>query len=171
MNQDFLILYKLIVLYMLDRVDFPLTRTQITEFILEKEYTTYLNLQAAISQLVEGNMITEKTIRNRTLLSLTEEGLSTLSFFSNRISDEIKQEIDAYLQERAYDLKEEVSVTGEYYKSTEGDYKAHLIAKEKGSSLIELTLSLPSEEIAASVCQNWEKKNQEVYQKIIEQLL
>jgi len=171
MNQDFLILYKLIVLYMLDRVDFPLTRTQITEFILEKEYTTYLNLQAAISQLVEGNMITEKTIRNRTLLSLTEEGLSTLSFFSNRISDEIKQEIDAYLQERAFDLKEEVSVTGEYYKSTEGDYKAHLMAKEKGSSLIELTLSLPSEEIAASVCQNWEKKNQEVYQKIIEQLL
>ena len=32
-------LYKLIVLYMLDKVDFPLTTSQISEFILEKEYT------------------------------------------------------------------------------------------------------------------------------------
>ena len=30
-------LYKLIVLYMLDKVDFPLTTSQISEFILEKE--------------------------------------------------------------------------------------------------------------------------------------
>ena len=36
-------LYKLIVLYMLDKVDFPLTTSQISEFILEKEYTTYFN--------------------------------------------------------------------------------------------------------------------------------
>ncbi len=29
-------LYKLIVLYMLDKVDFPLTTSQISEFILDK---------------------------------------------------------------------------------------------------------------------------------------
>ena len=33
---DPLTLYKLIVLYMLDRVDFPLTKSQIGDFILEK---------------------------------------------------------------------------------------------------------------------------------------
>ena len=33
-------LYKLIVLYMLDRVDFPLTTSQISEFILDEGYTT-----------------------------------------------------------------------------------------------------------------------------------
>ena len=33
-------LYKLIVLYMLEKVDFPLTNGQISEFILDKEYTT-----------------------------------------------------------------------------------------------------------------------------------
>ena len=37
-------LYKLIVLYMLDRVDFPLTTYQISEFIMDKGYTTYLRL-------------------------------------------------------------------------------------------------------------------------------
>ena len=32
-------LYKLIVLYMLDRVDFPLTTSQISEFIRDTGYT------------------------------------------------------------------------------------------------------------------------------------
>ena len=31
-------LYKLIVLYMLDKLDFPLTNGQISEFILDKVY-------------------------------------------------------------------------------------------------------------------------------------
>ena len=37
MLQDPLTLYKLIVLYMLNRVSFPITPAQISEFILEKE--------------------------------------------------------------------------------------------------------------------------------------
>ena len=43
-------LYKLIVLYMLDKVDFPLTTSQISEFILEKEYTTYFKLQETLAE-------------------------------------------------------------------------------------------------------------------------
>ena len=39
-----LTLYKLIVLYMLDRVDFPLSTSQISEFVLDKGYTTYFKL-------------------------------------------------------------------------------------------------------------------------------
>ena len=38
---------------MLDRVTFPLTTAQISEFILEKEYTNFLTLQTAISELTE----------------------------------------------------------------------------------------------------------------------
>ena len=34
-------LYKLIILYMLNKVDFPLTNSQISEFILDEGYTTY----------------------------------------------------------------------------------------------------------------------------------
>ena len=44
-------LYKLIILYMLNKVDFPLTTSQISEFVLDKGYTTYFKLQEAISEL------------------------------------------------------------------------------------------------------------------------
>ena len=79
-------LYKLIVLYMLDKVDFPLTNGQISEFILDKGYTTYFTLQQAISEMVEAGFLREETTHNRTLYHLTQEGVETIHFFRNNIS-------------------------------------------------------------------------------------
>ena len=72
MTQEPLTLYKLIILYMLDQVDFPLTTAQLTEFILEQEYTNYLTLQQALAELSDSGLIKAQTIRNRTRLTNTK---------------------------------------------------------------------------------------------------
>lgn len=168
--QDPLTLYKLIVLYMLNRVDFPLTRTQISDFILEREYTNFLTLQQAIGELIDAGLVSAETIRNRTQLILTGDGAQTLEFFGNQISSTIKTEIDDYLRDNEMVLRNETSILADYYKSTSGEYEAHLVAKDKGINLIDITLSVPLEETAASICDNWQKKNQEIYQYLVGQL-
>ena len=47
-------LYKLIILYMLDKVDFPLTNSQISEFVLDKGYTDYFQLQQNLRTVVSS---------------------------------------------------------------------------------------------------------------------
>ena len=42
---------------MLNKVDFPLTTSQISEFVLDKGYTTYFKLQEAISELTQSELI------------------------------------------------------------------------------------------------------------------
>ncbi|MBQ2802276.1 MAG: DUF4364 family protein [Lachnospiraceae bacterium] len=170
MLQDPLTLYKLIILYMLNRVTFPLTTAQISDFILEKEYTNFLTLQQVINELTDAGMISTQSIRNRTHLAITEEGRQTLSFFGNRINDAIKSDIDTYFREKEFTLRNEVSVLGDYYKSTSGEYEAHLVAKDRGINLVDITLSVPVEEVAASICDNWQKKNQEIYKFLIQEL-
>ncbi|MGN1197498.1 MAG: DUF4364 family protein [Acetatifactor sp.] len=170
MVQEPLTLYKLIVLYMLNRVNFPMTAAQVSEIILEKEYTGFLTLQQAISELTDAGLITSETIRNRTLLTITGEGQETLNFFQNRISDAIKEEINAYLKEKEYSLRNEISVQGDYYKSTSGEYEAHLIAKDHEINLIDITLSVPDETTASAICDNWLTKNQQIYQYLIQEL-
>lgn len=170
MLQDPLTLYKLIVLYMLNRVNFPLTTAQISDFILEKEYTSFLTLQQVISELTDAGMVAARTMGNRTHLMITEEGKETLHFFENRIGDPIKSDINAFFQENEFTLRNEVSVQGDYYKSTSGEYEAHLIAKDRGINLVELTLSVPTNEMASAICDNWQKRNQEIYKFLIEQL-
>lgn len=170
MLQDPLTLYKLIVLFMLDRVSFPLTTAQVSDFILEKEYTNFLTLQQVIAELTEAEMISTQTVRNRTHLAITEEGRETLSFFQNRISEAIKNDIKTYFRENELSLRNEVSILGDYYKSTSGDYEALLIAKDRGNKLVEITLSVPSEEMAATICDNWQSKNQEIYMYLTKEL-
>ena len=50
-------LYKLIILYMLNKVDFPLTTSQISEFILDEGYTSYFKLQETLAELSDSGLI------------------------------------------------------------------------------------------------------------------
>ena len=156
---------------MLNRVTFPLTNAQVSDFILEREYTNYLTLQQVINELNEAQMISMETIRNRTHLTITAQGRETLTFFQNRINYAIKKEIDSYFRENEYVLRNQVSILGDYYyRASAGEYEAHLVAKDGNINLVDLKISVPTEEIAVSICENWQKKNQEIYQYLVGQL-
>ena len=153
-------LYKLIILYMLDKVDFPLTNAQISEFILNKGYTTYFKLQQALSELTEAELIREETSHNRTLYHL-----------KNNISRSIREDIDNYLREKKYDLKNEVAVKADYYRNTSREFSVRCQVLEDELPLIDLTLSVPSEAEAEAIVTNWQKKNQEIYAWLMANLL
>ena len=169
-QEDSLIQYKLIVLYMLGRAAFQITKSQIADFILEQEYTDFLTLQQVFAELDAAGMITSSTIRNRTHLALTKEGQDTLSFFEKRLSEVTRKKIDEFFRENEMKMRNEVSIISDYYKSTSGEYEVHLVATEKKIKLVDITMSVPDEETASAICDNWQKKNQAVYQSLIEQL-
>ena len=164
-------LYKLIILYMLDKLDFPLTNGQISEFILDKGYTNYFTLQQAISEMVESGFIKEETTHNRTLYHLTEEGTETIHFFKNNISPAIQDDINTFLAEKKYDLKNTISVKANYYPTKNKDFAVRCQIVENEVSIIDLTLTVPTEEEAITMANNWTQKNQEIYAQIMANLL
>ena len=166
-----LTLYKLIVLYMLDQVDFPLTKAQIFDFILNQEYTNFFTLNQVACELIDTGLVESRSIRNSSHLYITDEGRNTLQYFESRISDTIKEEISTYFKENELKLRNEVSVLSNYYRVTSGEYVAELIAKEKNIELMNLKISMPNEDAAKSMCENWQKKNQEIYGYLMENLL
>ena len=101
---DTLTLYKLIVLKMLDEADAPLTGAQITDFILEKEYTNYFTLQQVLSEMSETGLVTVASTRNSSLYRITDSGRHTLKYFGDKVSDTICGEITSFLQEHQIEL-------------------------------------------------------------------
>ena len=99
MSQDTLMLYKLMVLYMLNKVDFPLTNSQISEFILDKGYTNYFTLQQALHDLSDTELIRTEHIHNNSYYSMNQSGEETLEFFGYKIPAEIKTEIDQFFND------------------------------------------------------------------------
>ena len=97
MNTEATTLYKLMVLYMLSKVNFPLSNSQIADFMLDKQYTTYFTLQEVLSSLADDGFVNVLTYRSSTQYRLTSSGKDTISFFSNKTSNAIREEIDVYL--------------------------------------------------------------------------
>ena len=98
-------LYKIIILYMLEKVNFPLSNNQITNFFLDHGYTSYFHVQQTLNDLLESRLMEVKKQGSRTCYQATEEGRTTLSYFEKKISDEIRQEIDTYLKENDYEMR------------------------------------------------------------------
>lgn len=164
-------LYKLIILYMLNKVDFPLTNSQISEFILNEGYTSYFKLQQAISELIESGFIREESTHSRTFYHLTEDGAQTIHFFKNDISPAIQEDIDTFLSKKKYELKNEVSVKSDYYRNSNMEYSVRCQVIEHEAPLIDLTITVPTESEAMTIANNWAKKNQEVYALVMAKLL
>lgn len=164
-------LTKLIVLYMLDKVDFPITKAQIYDFILEKEYSNYFTLTQATFELADDGFIESSSTHSSTFLSLTDKGRDTLTFFQNRISDGIKKDINAYFEEHRMEITNEVSVITNYYRTSSGDYVADLLARDKASDLVDIKLNLPTEESARNVCEHWRDQSSDIYSILLEKLL
>ena len=164
-------LTKLIVMYMLDMVDFPLKKAQLFDFILEKEYTNYFTLQTALNELTDSAFIETSSTHSTTFVSLTTDGRNTLKLFKNRLSEGIINDITRYFTDNKMDIHNEVSSISNYYKTSSGSYVAELVARENTNDLINLKIYMPTEDAAESICNHWKEKSQDIYAYIIENLI
>lgn len=163
-------LYKLMNLYMLKQVNFPLTNAQLTDFFLAHEYTSYFNLQQVLNELLEAGLIRMHSNHNASRYEITREGEETLDFFGKNISPAIIADMDQYLKENRFRIRNEAGVLADYYKSTSQDYVVHMEIREGKSSILDLSLSIPDREQAEAMCALWEKKSTEVYSFLMKTL-
>lgn len=171
MLSDPMTLYKLMNLYMLKRVNFPLTNAQLSNFFLEREYTTYFTLQQALSELLDAGLIKAETLHNSTRYEITREGEDTLEFFGKKISPAIVKDMDEYLKENRFRMRTEAGLSADYYKSTNQDYIVRCEVREGKSILIGLDISVPDKEQAEILCSHWKESSQEIYAYIMQTLM
>ncbi|MCQ2492088.1 MAG: DUF4364 family protein [Lachnospiraceae bacterium] len=171
MTQDTNLLYKLIVLFMLDQVEFPLTNSQIVEYVIDRGYTNYFTLQSVINDLVESEMIYVENVRNSSLYHIQSAGREAIEMFGDRMSSAIKEDILLYFEENRFELRNEVEITAEYYNNKKDDYFIHGVIKEKGNILLELTLNVGTKDDAVRICDHWNKNSSDVYGMLVEKLI
>ena len=81
---------------MLDKVDFPLSNTQISNFFLEHDYTDYFTVQQIISGLLDSELIHAESTHNNTQYRITAPGRETLVFFKDKITAAIEADMSSY---------------------------------------------------------------------------
>jgi len=160
-------LYKLMNLYMLHQVNFPLTNAQLSNFFLDREYTTYFTLQQAL----DAGLVKKETMRNSSRYEITKEGEETLEFFGKNISPAIVSDMDEYLKQNRFRMRNEVGLISDFYKSTNQDYIVHCEVREGKAVLVNLDISVPDKEQAEIMCNHWKDRSQEIYAYVMKSLM
>lgn len=161
-------LYKLIILYTLQKVDHSLTGTQLSDLVLGQGYTTWTHLQEVLSEMRETELISSEMQNHTAFYSITPQGAETLAYFRSDISPEIRSDIDAYLEKHGYAMRTDASVWADYRQIDVNAYIVHCVASEGGSPLVEIRFTVPTEGAAQTLAENWRVRSQEAYAALLD---
>lgn len=171
MASSYLTLYKIIILYLLDRAEIPLSSSQVMRFLLDREYTTFVTFQDALSQLTEQGLVKGEQDTHRTFLLLTPEGRESLTFFLDRLNPEIREQADAYLIQNRMKLRAEAAVRTDYTRRADGSYLAEMKILENGRQTFGLLMEVQTEADAIALCDRFRERNGEIYPYLIGKLM
>lgn len=164
-------LYKLTILYTLHRAEQPISNNQISNFLLENDFTDYFNVQQLMGELIDDGYVTRRTVRNKTFYTLTESGDSVFKLLSRDLAPSIKADVDKYISDNRMEIKEELSYSADYYEVSIGHFNSHLYVEENGEKILEINVSSNSADEADHICAGWKKKSSELYPLIMSKLM
>ena len=124
--------------------------------------------------ITEHIILIKKLLRIPSINTATDEknsGKNTLKYFSRELSSDIKKEVEEYLNSLHCKIEEHLLTPADYYPTKEGSYSVRLRIIEGGVSIVDLSIKVPNLAAAQSVCESWPYKYQNVYDKIMEELL
>lgn len=170
-SKDELAQNKLMILYLLKKMNMPVSLAHIQNFALSAEYMDFFSLTGYLADMTAKKQITKTKENNQTCYSITITGLEALSFFENMIAQDIKEHINNYVNANKPHLKDDLYVGGEYEQISEDNYKVDLSFKENSETLININLSSLSKEQAKKICGNWKKNTSDLYLAILKGLL
>lgn len=171
MTSESITIYKLIILYILSKVDSPLPQGIISDYIIDHGYTNYFNVQNAFGELLQAELIQEDTTYHLSYYKLTQTGLETLNLFGHQLSSDIQEEINDYLKTNQYEILNETALVSDYQLTSDGSYLATCSIREKNHEIFSVSLEVSTEEDAVKVCNNWRDQSAVLYQAAMKQLL
>lgn len=162
--------YKLMILYLLNKVTFMLNDQQIMSFFNENEYADFFKVHEILNDLTEAQLVELYTTKNNQKYKLTENGRTTLKYFKNELSKNEIDNLDKYIKNNKLKMRSESALTSDYTAQNDS-YTVHLVINDSDKPTLSIDLDIPDEEVANNICEHWNTKAQTIYNQIIKLLM
>ncbi len=166
------VINKLLLLYLIDKMDMPLTNSQISQFILEESFMTYYVLQQTLSEMVADGYLEKALDNNATRYNITQEGITTLEYFEKHLSIEDRAKIVKFVSSNRRTIKKDFETTANYfYDHVNDEFTVKCGIYEDDRTLMEINVSVVNREQAKLICNNWKQNVSLMYQNILMKLI
>ncbi|MDO4753388.1 MAG: DUF4364 family protein [Bacillota bacterium] len=154
---------KVIILYILDYFNIPITREQLTGFIAAEVVINYFDLPKYIDELIEVGHIEKTESEGNVYLIITDSGRDTVKLFINDISQTLRRTLNDAVDERRKSFSCITDIQAQYVKVDKNEYDVQLSINEGAYRLMYLQLSVLTNKDAKKICENWRNNARFMY--------
>ena len=173
-NKQEMLLNKLILLFVFDKMEIPLTENSIIDICTgEKRWLNYMYCKDALWNLVNSQLIYQTSVDKDACYAITNEGRICLSQFYKRIPSSIRDEITEYARVNRSYYKRIQEYTSSYIKEKDGFYNVTLRIKEsvESSPVLELKIKAPNRKVTTNITKKWKDIAPLFYEYCYEKLI
>ena len=170
-SSEELALNKLYILYILNKMQLPLTNGQITNIFIENDLLDYFSLQEYLYQLKEAELVNLTNKNSIDYYSISEKGKIALNYFTNRIDSDKKESLDIFVHKNKENIIRDREVKAEFKKLADGQFDVKLEIIDNKRPYISISLNVPTNKTANIIAENWKNNASNLYSSIIETLI
>lgn len=155
---------KVLVLYVMARVETPVTPQTVYELCYQDETLSYFDVQESIPQLVETGHL-EQLPRDRYVI--TEKGRAAEEAMADAVAFTVRERARAAVDHYNRELKRERFVRSEITRREDGEYLVRMELDDLRGALMDLTLAAPTLQQARRLEAGYKKNAELVYQAVM----
>ena len=159
---------KLLVLYIMDRVEGPFSFLQLLDLaLLCDSGVNYFPLTQAVSHLVE----TEHLTLDGEHYAITEKGRRNSQICQDRLPFSMRRRCDEHLVSINAQLRRDAQIRGELFPREDGTFMVRLAVGDEACTLMDLQLLVPTREQAKQLIDRFRKQPERYYSDLSSLLL
>lgn len=159
---------KLIVLYILENANMPLTITQIVKFCEDFDDITYFDICDYLDSLKSSKYIYETLNEGNMLYAPTDLGSTTLKELLELVPGVNLYNLKKLINKNAVEIKTDYSIDTTIIPLKADEYKVSCYIKDGNDEMINITMYAGTKEQAKNISQNWNENAEEIYTKLLE---
>jgi hypothetical protein len=160
---------KLLILFAVDELG-PLTSLQLLQFLAESGLMDYITMQLALGDMLAAGYISSIPHALGTLYTLSSEGRESLSLFLHRLPHSTRTLIHDAVPRWKPRFARETQMLAEFYRRGDSKYDLRLRLMEKDAPLMDMTIILPTRDLADRYSRRWPQAAAEFYGFMMKEL-
>lgn len=163
---------KLVVLYVLDKMELPLAEENVLAICsTANNWLPYINCKHVLEMLTEANLV-HKTISQKVIYTITPSGRACLANFYTKIPLSRREEITEFVRKERLAYKKKQELFRDYTKNKDGTYNVRLRICELGAvnPMLDIQLNVDTRKSAKYVYDHWEEKAAKIYELLYDNL-
>lgn len=162
---------KVLILYVLSKIQKPVTNQVLLQLILPIDDMNYFYFQQFLLDLIENNYVSETLRDNEKLYTITPSGEKTLELTLDILPGIKKLKVDNQIKDELSEIENSKSIISEFepYHLTEFIVTCKIV--ENSATIFEVKTIASDREQAKKIADNWEKNSDKIYPQILNILL